>query len=376
MMRVSVLLAVLLQLLALTHAQEEDKTHARSSFSRGMAAQGARMTLPEGRRITQVRATYPEDKPLVCLAFLSCCGRTDLLNYTMSAAIRHMEQDEPSVRYEIAWVDNGNANNLTTPIMESYQIEHALLLPQNAGLAYGMNLLIFNLCTAPYILLLEEDWLYLDWIVATQTEERKRAIATAIALLEQKELKSFDGRSIMGVFLRPETYHSFLRHPFAHDWAQTEVDLSDYIAPSCDDSDASVADNHTTHTPVDYQIFCADNSFKSNYIWGSYTNGAGLYKRDALVEIGRMYGEPGDAFHDRYVEVCTYPRVNVLVSYRPSLISVIIRCLGELCVSCGFKTLSRRYSTWRMSRHSDSGMHSSFLPYWWWQGDPAANGRK
>jgi hypothetical protein len=166
-----------------------------------------------------------------------------------------------------------------------------------------MNLLIFNLCTAPYILLLEEDWLYLDWIVATQTEKRKRAIATALALLEQKELKSFDERSVMGVFLRPETYHSFLRHPFAHDWARTEVDLSEYVAPSCEATD-NVADSHVKHTQVNYQIFCADNNLKSTqYIWGSYTNGAGLYKRDALAEVGRMYGEPGDAFHDRYVEV-------------------------------------------------------------------------
>jgi hypothetical protein len=35
---------------------------------------------------------------------------------------------------------------------------------------------------------------------------------------------------------------------------------------------------------------------------GSYTNGAGLYRRSDLMSIGRMYGEPGDAFHDRYVE--------------------------------------------------------------------------
>lgn len=344
-MRVPVLLAVLLPLLTLICAQKDNNTDARSSFSRGMAAQGARMTFPEARRITQPRATYPEDKPHVCLAFLSCCGRTDLLNHTMSAVIRHMEQDEPSVRYEIAWVDNGNPSNLTTPITDSHQIEHALLLPQNAGLAYGMNLLIFNLCTAPYILLLEEDWLYLDWLVATQTEKRKRAIATALALLEQKELKSFDERSVMGVFLRPETYHSFLRHPFAHDWARTEVDLSEYVAPSCEATD-NVADSHVKHTQVNYQIFCADNNLKSTqYIWGSYTNGAGLYKRDALAEVGRMYGEPGDAFHDRYVEVCICLRVDMSISCCPSLISVAIRCLGELCVSCGIEILSRCYPT-------------------------------
>ena len=37
----------------------------------------------------------------------------------------------------------------------------------------------------------------------------------------------------------------------------------------------------------------------SRYLWGSYTNGAGLYNRTALAEdVGRMFGEPGDGFHD------------------------------------------------------------------------------
>ena len=40
----------------------------------------------------------------------------------------------------------------------------------------------------------------------------------------------------------------------------------------------------------------------SGYLWGSYTNGAGLYSRSALKEVGRMFGEPGDGFHDAYVE--------------------------------------------------------------------------
>jgi hypothetical protein len=34
----------------------------------------------------------------------------------------------------------------------------------------------------------------------------------------------------------------------------------------------------------------------------SDTNGAGLYARSALKEVGRMFGEPGDGFHDAYVE--------------------------------------------------------------------------
>lgn len=289
----------------------DDANDGRSSFSRGLASQGAHMTtFPEAAPPRITRARYPEDNPQICLAFLSCCGRTDLLNHTIHAAIHHMEHDEPKLRYEIAWVDNGSGDELTRPIEASYQIEHALPLPQNAGLAYGMNLLIFNLCQAPYILLLEEDWLYLDEIVASPTPQRNRAIATAISLLEQRSLSSFDGRKVMGVFLRPESYGSFLKHPYAHEWATTTVNISDLVGPSdkdeqfCNSSSEPNCENMDGwETPVDYQIYCADNTFvSSNSVWGSYTNGAGLYSRQTLAEIGRMYGEPGDAFHDRYVE--------------------------------------------------------------------------
>lgn len=171
----------------------------KSNASRRMASLGSKMTTPKDPSIR--RSRYPETDPHVCLAFLSCCGRTDLLNFTIAGAIRHMEEDEPDfLRYEIAWVDNGSGNDAASTISNSYQIEHALILPSNSGLAYGMNLLINNLCKAPYILLLEEDWLYLDEIVAKQTEERRRSVATSIALvevMEKKEILAFDGREVM-----------------------------------------------------------------------------------------------------------------------------------------------------------------------------------
>mmetsp|Transcript_8986 Transcript_8986/g.19406 ORF Transcript_8986/g.19406 Transcript_8986/m.19406 type:complete len:537 (-) Transcript_8986:287-1897(-) len=270
------------------------------------------------------RSTYPETEPLVCLAFLSCCQRTDLLNHTIAGAIRHMEEDEPSyLRYEIAWVDNGNSPEATNFIKDSYPIEHALTLPKNMGLAYGMNLLVNNLCTAPYILLLEEDWLYLDKLVAAQTDERKRAITTSIGLLEdlqKNNVTAFDGRNIIGVFLRHETYDSILTFPHADVWEKREnVDLSKMLSPSIssdscsnkicrnksssdDEKETSEDDDHDI-VDIDYQVFCADTAVKSgSTVWGSYTNGAGLYRRSDLIKVGRQFGEPGDAFHDRYVE--------------------------------------------------------------------------
>jgi hypothetical protein len=211
-----------------------------------------------------------------------------------------MEEDEPShLRYEIAWVDNGSGESHTQDIMESFEIEHALPMKQNAGLAYGMNLLIFNLCTAPYILLLEEDWLYLDDLVATQTPRRKAAIATALALIET-DLIAYDERPVMGVFLRPETYQTFMKFPFLDMWQHKNVDVFKLPSARADGDKDSCTESQLQE--VSYQIVCSDPSTTSMYIWGSYTNGSGLYRRKDLIKIGRMYGEPGDAFHDRYVE--------------------------------------------------------------------------
>ena len=73
--------------------------------------------------------------PKVCLAFLSCCGRIDLLEKTMAAAVRHMEEDEPpGLAYEIAWVDNGSGENLTSRVMSNFEIEYALPAGENMGL--------------------------------------------------------------------------------------------------------------------------------------------------------------------------------------------------------------------------------------------------
>ena len=269
-----------------------------------MASLASKTTTPSDPVISRV--SYPEKDPHICLAFLSCCDRTDLLNHTLAGVIRHMEEDEPSfLRYEIAWVDNGSDEEGTDDIANKYQIEKALRLPINGGLAYGMNLLIHNLCSAPYILLLEEDWLYLDDIAAPQTPERKRVVTTSIALIENMQrnnVTAYDGRTVMGVFLRHETYDSFMRFPLADTWnTRQDVDIKEEVESlvklpeSCEPHDSLKAD-------IDYRIFCSDPSLQLQSIWGSYTNGAGLYRRADLIDIGRMYGEPGDPYPNRYTE--------------------------------------------------------------------------
>jgi hypothetical protein len=106
----------------------------------------------------------------------------------------------------------------------------------------------------------------------------------------------------MGVFLRHETYESFLTFPHADIWERLEdVDISKELALSGNRVTSAANISGGTST-IDYRIFCADTGLKSDSVWGSYTNGAGLYHRGDLMAVGRMFGEPGDAFHDRYVE--------------------------------------------------------------------------
>lgn len=311
---------VVVTLLTVTQASIEgdDDTkvdNPNSAFSRNMASMSSQVTHPSSPKVQRrsfSQTNHHQQHPHICLAFLSCCDRIDLLNHTLAATIRHMEEDEPdSLRYEIAWVDNGSDPTMTQTIVDSYQIEHALRLPENMGLAYGMNLLIFNLCKAPYILLLEEDWLYLDHIVAPQTEERKRAVATSLALLEgldAQNLTSYDERNVMGVFLRHETYETFLKFPLMDDWEtlpnmnilKTLGGINKDVEE--EDDKGQVMTNGELIADIDYRIFCGDTTMQGGTIWGSFTNGAGLYRRRDLMKIGRMYGEPGDAFHDRYIE--------------------------------------------------------------------------
>lgn len=74
--------------------ETESKTAdaSRENDSHHMSA-----TLPLSSR-QRVSRRVSDAPPRVCLAFLSCCGRTDLLERTLLAAVAHMEIDEPTVR--------------------------------------------------------------------------------------------------------------------------------------------------------------------------------------------------------------------------------------------------------------------------------------
>ena len=235
-----------------------------------------------------------------------------------------MEEDEPDLSYEIAWVDNGSGRDVAR-VMERFQIEKAMPLVENIGLAGGLNALFFDMCEAPYVLILEEDWLYMDSAIAEQTDARKHAIRNGIEVTEE-QATAHDGRLVMGAFLRPETY------VVEHDSHHTTTPPTHYPTTPLPHYPTNTPPTHCPTTPtntpphphnrryetflkpphignwattksgVEYKPYCADSSGNSGYMWGSYTNGAGLYSRKHLDDIGPMYGEPGDGFHDAYVE--------------------------------------------------------------------------
>eukprot|EP01116_Phalansterium_solitarium_P007749 TRINITY_DN2063_c0_g1_i1.p1 TRINITY_DN2063_c0_g1~~TRINITY_DN2063_c0_g1_i1.p1 ORF type:complete len:329 (-),score=105.66 TRINITY_DN2063_c0_g1_i1:158-1144(-) len=106
-------------------------------------------------------------QPRVCVAALSC-RRYDLLHATLAAVIRHLERDEPELSYELVVFDQGQRVNETydsgdefrREFVTRYQIDKYLGSREQLGVAVGLNTLWHGLCRAPYILSIEDDWLW------------------------------------------------------------------------------------------------------------------------------------------------------------------------------------------------------------------------
>ena len=193
--------------------------------------------------------------PELCLCVLSC-KRLDLLRVTLRSVIRHLEQAEAAVRYEVVWVDNGSDETERQAIHREFRIEKALLLGTNYGMAYGFNTLFFRLCSAPYFLTLEEDW---EWVAPPAVG--RTVLQDAMTVLRHDE-------GVSGVFLRPDTLDQFLS---PSPWKRAEQ--------------------------VAYATYCMDRG--ASHLWGPYSNGPGVYDRVRLERrVGRQFGEPGDHFPD------------------------------------------------------------------------------
>lgn len=178
----------------------------------------------------------------------------------MNALVSHMESSEPDIPYEIVWVDNGSPPDaLAAARRRLPPVEKLAALGANNGIAFGLNTAFFRLCSASYIVSLEEDWLFAPPLPAPlATPARQRIIEHSIAVIDADS-------GIAGVILRNETYDQFTS-PLA--WTR----LGD----------------------VEYRKYCA--AIASGVVYGAYTNGASIYSRERLMSLGNgIYGEPGNA---------------------------------------------------------------------------------
>jgi hypothetical protein len=146
------------------------------------------------------------------------------------------------------------------------EVEKMVALGANYNVAYGFNTLFFRMCSAKYVLTLEEDWLFAPAPAlpgAHATYWRQHIVRGAMLVLQAEP-------SISGVILRSESYdHYCVRKEF-----QT-LSSSDDCAET-----------------LEYRQYCMN--LPSGYPWGSFTNGPSIYERQRLLKVGVQYGEPQD----------------------------------------------------------------------------------
>eukprot|EP01116_Phalansterium_solitarium_P006040 TRINITY_DN18350_c0_g1_i1.p1 TRINITY_DN18350_c0_g1~~TRINITY_DN18350_c0_g1_i1.p1 ORF type:complete len:389 (-),score=108.55 TRINITY_DN18350_c0_g1_i1:376-1542(-) len=101
--------------------------------------------------------------PELCVMALSC-RRYGRLQLTLNAIVSHIELYEPTITYEMAFWDMYQHPNCTQyaldEIIYKYQINKWGSSPQNHGFSFGINVLSFGMCRAPYILNVEEDYFW------------------------------------------------------------------------------------------------------------------------------------------------------------------------------------------------------------------------
>jgi GT2 family glycosyltransferase len=107
--------------------------------------------------------------------------------------------------YEIVWVDNGSPPHaLAAARRRLPPVEKLAALGANNGIAFGLNTAFFRLCSASYIVSLEEDWA----LCSAVARAARHAGATS-AFIEHSIAVIDADSGIAGVILRNETYDQF-----------------------------------------------------------------------------------------------------------------------------------------------------------------------
>ena len=191
--------------------------------------------------------------PLLCVAVVSC-RRLALLNDTLAALRTHLTSGHARVTAEVVWVDNGSEPERRAALAQYYAglLTRVEFLDENCGLAEALNVLYASLCSAPYVLVLEEDW-RLRTVLAADTAPLRRAVDVLAA-----------DAAVGTVYLRGEA-------DLLHDVGTWRT---------------------TPRSGVEYRHHCA----RPKDEWGAYTNGASLMRRATLARLGPMLEGQADKY--------------------------------------------------------------------------------
>jgi hypothetical protein len=212
----------------------------------------------QGQGKGRVSRRFPQVEPLVCCGFVSS-GRLHLLRRSLAALVRHFEEHEPAVSYELAWVDNDSGPD-ALEVYREFDFERVALYRVNYGATHAFNTLLFDLCRrSEFVMTMEEDW---EWIAE---RSHKPAVAWAMHVLQEDTL-------VLGVLLRQELDY--------------KASLSEWMT--------------TKDGTVEYRRHCRKPDGMG---WGAWTNGAAVWKRHVLeAEIGRQNEDWGDGAELEYAQ--------------------------------------------------------------------------
>ena len=197
-------------------------------------------------RTRRIRRSGSVDSAHLCVAVLSSTGRPALLRSALESVFRHLNDEEPGIRTQVVWVDNGSDPADTAGILSRYEhlLSAADLHATNCGLSHAVNTLYFSLCTAPYVLILEEDWLF------------QHGSQTRHVFQRAMDVLSFAPADVSSVYLRPEN-----------------------------DAVHTLSEWRKTPALTEFRLRCASDAGGG---WGAYTNGPSLMRRTTLLSVGRM----------------------------------------------------------------------------------------
>lgn len=192
----------------------------------------------------------PARDPEVCFLFVSC-NRPEYLLKTLESVYSHMEDIENDVAWESVLVDQSTPVHYRDEIVGRFQFDQRLFCAEPQGWGYAINIGVYGLCSAPFVAIWEDDWLLQQDIV--KDLEQPRIFKEAMLLLNASEA--------FGVLFR------------------------DTIIKDCQNYENIEEVSQVMRTEVGQsRVFLC----KARVFYGSFTNGAAVWKREKLFHLIKM----------------------------------------------------------------------------------------